>query len=264
MIPMFTVGFIGFIVMMLILKTVSGFNHNQLLRSPFDVKLLQFSYPLMFVAMLQTFMHWIDILMLGYFIDAGTVGLYHPAARTAGLLQALLLSFLSIYAPMASQYYGEGKAKELTSIYKLVSRWLLICAIPISSVFILFPKKVLLLLNIFLIPQYGIIGAAWATFISLTFIGLVRVIEVGFILKMNFIDTKILKPIIAGIITYQILYIIKSYIMIYHTLITLGIASMSSLVIFGSIIWLLRIEDDDKDFLSGLGIIKASIIKNEN
>ena len=318
MIPMFTVGFIGFIVMMLILKSVSGFNHNQLLRSPFDVKLLQFSYPLMFVAMLQTFMHWIDILMLGYFIDAGIVGLYHPAARTAGLLQALLLSFLSIYAPMASQYYGEGKAKELTSIYKLVTRWLLICAIPISSVFILFPKKVLLLfgpeyigsaqilviltiatliqaalgaagptlsmsgrtklvlintisafiinilLNIFLIPQYGIIGAAWATFISLTFIGLVRVIEVGFILKMNFIDTKILKPIIAGIITYQILYIIKSYIMNYHTLITLGIASMSSLAIFGSIIWLLRIEDDDKDFLSGLGIIKASIIKNEN
>ena len=52
--------------------------------------------------------------------------------------------------------------------------------------------------------------------------------------------------------------------MIYHTLITLGIASMSSFVIFGSIIWLLRIEDDDKDFLSGLGIIKASIIKNEN
>jgi O-antigen/teichoic acid export membrane protein len=121
-----------------------------------------------------------------------------------------------------------------------------------------------ILLNIFLIPRYGIIGAAWATFISLTFIGLVRVIEVGFILKMNFIDTKILKPIIAGIITYQILYIIKSYIMNYHTLITLGIASMSSLAIFGSIIWLLRIEDDDKDFLSGLGIIKASIIKNEN
>ena len=114
------------------------------------------------------------------------------------------------------------------------------------------------------IIKYGIIGAAWATFISLTFIGLVRVIEVGFILKMNFIDKKILKPIIAGIITYQILYIIKSHIMIYHTLITLGIASMSSLFIFGSIIWLLRIEDDDKDFLSGLGIIKASITKNEN
>ena len=96
MIPMFTVVLIGFIVMMRNLKSVSGFNHKQLLRSPFDVKLLQFSYPLMFVAMLQTFMHWIDILMLGYFIDAGIVGLYHPAARTAGLLQALLLSFLII------------------------------------------------------------------------------------------------------------------------------------------------------------------------
>jgi len=318
MAPMLIVGVIGFISMISILKSVSGLNHQQILQSRFDAKLFRFSYPLMFVTMLQTFMHWIDILMLGYFVDAGVVGLYHPAARTAGLLQALLLSFLSIYAPMASQYYGEGKVGELSSIYKLVTRWLLICAIPISLVFIIFPKKVLLLfgpeylesaqiliiltmatliqaflgaagptlsmsgrtklvlfntigafiinilLNIFLIPRYGIVGAAWATFISLTLIGLVRIVEVGFILKMNFVDLKILKPLLSGIVTYQILYSIKPYIMHYHTLVTLGIAGIGGVISFGLLIWLLRIEDEDKDFLNGLGIIKSAFVKNEN
>ena len=132
---------------------------------------------------------------------------------------------------MASQFYGEGKIDRLLYIYKLVTRWLIICALPISSVFIIYPEKVMLLfgpeylsssqilviltigtllqaivgvagptltmagytklvlwntigasiinftLNIFLIPIYGIYGAAFATFISLTLIGLVRVIQ---------------------------------------------------------------------------------------
>ena len=121
-----------------------------------------------------------------------------------------------------------------------------------------------LLLNIFLIPRYGIVGAAWATFISLTLIGLVRIVEVGFILKMNFVDLKILKPLLSGILTYQILYSIKPYIMHYHTLVTLGIAGIGGVISFGLLIWLLRIEDEDKDFLNGLGIIKSAFVKNEN
>ena len=101
MIPMLITGVTGFIFMFINLKSVSGIKMNHLIDSPFDTQLLKFSYPLMFVTMLQTLMHWMDILMLGYFVDASTVGLYHPAARTAGLLQALLLSFLSIYAPVS-------------------------------------------------------------------------------------------------------------------------------------------------------------------
>ena len=34
-----------------------------------------------------------------FFTNSTTVGLYHPAARTAGLLQSLLMSFIGIYAP---------------------------------------------------------------------------------------------------------------------------------------------------------------------
>ena len=311
MVPMLITGIIGFFVMIALLKRVSGVSNDQIIKAKFDSSLLKFSYPLMFVTILQTFMHWMDILMLGYFTDATTVGLYHPAARTAGLLQALLLSFLSIYAPMMAQFHSEGDRNKMVDTYKLVSRWLLMCAIPISAVFIIFPGKVLLLfgpeylpsakilviltwatfiqaifgaagptlsmsghtklvlwntiaafllnfgLNIFLIPKYGIIGAAIATLISLTAVGFARTIQVGVILKMNFFDRKVIKPIVAGIMVYTGLLLIKDLIMPFHTLITLLSAGIFSVGSYGLIMWILKIEDEDLDFLKGLSVLKG-------
>ncbi len=315
MAPMLITGIIGFFVMLVVLKKVSGVSNDQIIKAKFDSSLLKFSYPLMFVTILQTFMHWMDILMLGVFTDATTVGLYHPAARTAGLLQALLLSFISIYAPMMAQFHGEGDRKKMEDTYKLVSRWLLMCAIPISAVFIIFPGKVLLLfgseylpsakilviltgatfiqaifgaagptlgmsgytklvlwntigafglnfgLNIYLIPKYGIIGAAIATLTSLTAVGFARTIEVGIILKMNFMDRKVIKPLIAGLFTVIGLLLAKDFLMQYHTLVTLVSAGILSCGIFGLTIWILKLEGEDLDFLKGLGILKGTIIK---
>ena len=311
MAPLLITGIVGFFVMISVLKRVSGVSNDQIVKSKFDTSLLKYSYPLMFVTILQTFMHWMDILMLGYFTDATTVGLYHPAARTAGLLQALLLSFISIYAPMMAQFHGEGDRKKMDHTYKLVSRWLLICAIPISAVFIIFPGKVLLLfgqeylpsakiliiltgatfiqavlgaagpalsmsghtklvlwntigafalnfgLNIYFIPKHGIIGAAIATLISLAILGFVRIIEVRIILKMNFLDRKMVKPILAGILVFTGLYCLKEIIMPFHTLITLIFAGIFSVGIFGIILWVLKIETEDLDFFKGLKVLKG-------
>ena len=311
MAPMLITGIIGFFVMLGVLKKVTGVSNNQIMKAKVDTSLLNFSYPLMFVTILQTFMHWMDILMLGYFTDATTVGLYHPAARTAGLLQALLLSFISIYAPMMAQFHREGDRKKMDDTYKLVSRWLLMCAIPISAIFIIFPGKVMLLfgpeylpsakilviltgatfiqaifgaagptlsmsghtklvlwntigafalnfgLNIFLIPNYGIIGAAIATLTSLIVVGFARTIEVSVILKMNFFDRKVIKPIFAGIAVFTGLLLIKDFIMPFHTLITLLSAGIFSVGSFGLIMWILKIEDEDLDFFKGLSVLKG-------
>ena len=315
MIPILTTGVIGFLFMIIVLKKVSGFKNNQILESKINYELLKFSYPLMFVTILQTLMHWMDILMLGYFTNPLTVGLYHPAARTAGLLQALLLSFLSIYAPLAAQFHSQGDKVKLSNTYQLVNRWLLIFAIPISAVFILFPEKVLLLfgsqylessqvlvlltiatftqailgaagptlsmsgytklvlfnsigtfilnfgLNIWLIPIYGILGAAIATLASLTIIGLIRVTQVYFILKINFLNLKLIKPILSGLVCYSVLIAIKPLIIEYSTFITLFIAIFTSIFVFGLILFLLKIEDEDKDILKSLNFLKGIINK---
>ncbi|MFC1550243.1 polysaccharide biosynthesis C-terminal domain-containing protein [Candidatus Neomarinimicrobiota bacterium] len=311
MAPVLVTGVVGFLAMAFILKRVTGIKNNQIINSSFNSDLLKFSYPLMFVTILQTFMHWMDILLLGYFTDAATVGLYHPAARTAGLLQALLFSFISIYAPIISQLHNDGKVSEIARICKLVSRWIMMLAIPIFLVFIIFPAKVMLLfgadfivsapvlvllaiatfiqallsasgtvltmsgytrlalwnslvafvlniiLNIILIPRYGIYGAAWATLISLTLISLLRVIQVRLIFKFHFIDYRMIKPIVAGSIVAAGLVYLKDFIMPYHTLITLLYASTFSVIIFGIVMWILKLEYEDREFLQGLKSLKG-------
>ncbi len=315
MLPMAITGILGCGLMLKYLKRISGINFKSIFSEPFNQSLLAFSIPLMFVTILQTFMHWMDILMLGYFTDASTVGLYHPAARTAGLLQALLFSFISIYAPVMSQLHGQGNTSEMSRLYKLVSRWLVTFAIPISLIFILYPSKIMLLfgpdymtsaqvlviltiatftqaafgaagpalsmagltrlvlwnalgafilniiLNIILIPKFGIIGAAWATLASLIAIGLARIIEVRWILTLSFLSKKLFKPIFAGGITWWCLLKVRSFVMDFHTLITLIAVTMISFIVFGTGLWILRFEPEDKDFLVGLGILKKSFKK---
>ena len=315
MAPMLVSSIIGFIVMFAVLKKLTGVKNQQLLKAPFDRELLVFSYPLMFVTILLTLMHWMDILMLGAFTNASTVGLYHPAARTAGLLQALLTSFLSIYSPMIAQFHAESDQKNMSGSYKLVSRWLLTFSIPVALIFLVYPQKVMLLfgaeylpsanvlivltaatfihailgaaqstlsmtghtrlvlwnaivafviniiLNIILIPNYGMIGAAWATLISLFVISLLRVLEVRWILKLTFFSTKMIKPILAGSITWWCLWRIHPIVMDYHTLVTLSAVSLISFLVYGIVLWVMRFESEDWDFLTGLGILKNSLKK---
>ena len=313
--PTLITGVIVFFVMIILLKRVSGVTINQIRQARFDTELLKFSYPLMFVIILQTFMHWMDILMLGYFTDAATVGLYHPAIRTAGLLNALIVSFVSIYAPIMSQLHNEGDFSEMSHLYKLVSRWMITFAIPVSLIFIIYPSKMMLLfgpdymagssvlviltvatfiqaalgaaspalgmsgytrltlwnslgafilnivLNVVLIPKYGIIGAAWATLISLVAIGIARIYEVWWILKLSFISSKMIKPLLAGAVTWWCLWSIRPLVMNFHTLATLLFVSMVSILIFGIGLWIMKFEPEDKDFLAGLDILKKSLKK---
>tara|TARA_B100000123_G_C25634360_1_gene385942 strand:- start:39 stop:854 length:816 start_codon:yes stop_codon:yes gene_type:complete len=271
----------------------------------------------MFVIILQTFMHWMDILMLGYFTSAETVGLYHPAARTAGLLQSLLMSFISIYAPMISQFHSEQNVNKMNEAYKLVSRWLLVFSIPISVVFVLFPGNILALfgqeytasssiliiltvatliqaifgaasptlgmtgfpkivlintaiafsmnfiLNIFLIPKFGVEGAAFATLSTLSIVGCVRALQVRMILKMNFLSFKMIKPVISGILTYVLLMKIKPLMLDLSFIVELIIALLICGLVYLVLLWLMGIDEEDKNFITGLGIIKKGFGKKK-
>ncbi|MED5433921.1 MAG: flippase [Candidatus Neomarinimicrobiota bacterium] len=317
MFPMLITGIVGCIAMFQPLKYLSGIRPQQIIKTKFNYDLLNFSYPFMFVIILQTFMHWMDILMLGYFTNASTVGLYHPAARTAGLLQALLISFISIYAPMISQFHSEKNILKMNQTYKMVSRWLLIFSIPISIMFILFPENILSLfgkeyissanvliiltistllqaifgaasptlgmsgftrlvlintcvafilnlgLNYTLIPLYGINGAAYATLITLTIVGFIRATQVRIFLKMNLFSIKMLKPLAAGVATYFFTINLKHVLENYSFFAELMIALPCSMLIYGILIWLMRLDEEDKSFISSFGIIKKGLKRNK-
>ena len=313
--PTLLTGIIGFIVANYFLKKIAGVNILDIGNISFNKEIITYSLPIMFTMILGSLLHWMDVLMLGYFTNIETVGLYHPAVRTAGLQQSILIAFSGICAPMFSKYFAHDNFIGMHHIYKLVTRWILTIVIPVLILILLFSTKIMLLfgadflqssdaliilsigtsifaifgvsgtalvvsgyqklnlvnalsatilnicLNIILIPKFGIMGAAWATLSSMTFIALARLIETRIYLKINPFSFKVIKSILAGILTCGILLYIKPYLMVYHTIITLLLAIMIILVIYSVLLFLLKFDEDDKDFLRSLNFLKNKVIK---
>ena len=291
------------------LKKLTNINISQVFSGIFDKELLQFSYPLMFVTILGTLMHWMDIMMLGYFTDTTTVGLYHPAARTAGLLRTVLLAFMGIFAPLMAEYHRRGDWTEMGKLYKLIVRWIISLSLPLAIILIIYSKKILLLfggqylgasnvlmvltaaaftqtifggggqtltmtgftkvnmfnslviiiiniiLNIIWIPQYGIMGAANATFVSMLSLGLLRIFEVHQLVKITPFSLKLLKPILAGGVMIFVLFLIRPIVLPMHTILSLIVISLIGFISFFMILWLLKFDADDKEIWSGIRMI---------
>ena len=291
------------------LNKLTNIKISQIFSGVIDKELLRFSYPLMFVTILGTLMHWMDILMLGYFTDTTTVGLYHPAARTAGLLRTVLLAFMGIFAPMMSEYHRQGDVGEMGKLYKLIVRWIVSLSLPLAIIIIIYSKKIMLLfgvqylsasnvlmvlttaafiqtlfggggqtltmtgftkvnlfnsiivvlinitLNLLWIPQYGIIGAAYATLISMALLGLLRIVEVNHLIKITPFSLKLMKPIIAGVIMTAVLIYIKPVVLPLHTITSLIIITLVGLLSFFTMLWLLRFDADDRKIWSGIVMI---------
>ena len=117
-IPVVIAAVLGFLTISLFLKQVAGVNILSVQKGVFDKELLNYSLPLMFMAVLATVLHWTDIIMLGYFTDTTTVGLYHPAARTAGIIRIILLSFAGIYGPIMAEMYAKKQTIEMNHLFK--------------------------------------------------------------------------------------------------------------------------------------------------
>jgi len=291
------------------LNKLTNIKISQIFSGVIDKELLRFSYPLMFVTILGTLMHWMDILMLGYFTDTTTVGLYHPAARTAGLLRTVLLAFMGIFAPMMSDYHRQGDVGEMGKLYKLIVRWIVSLSLPLAIIIIIYSKKIMMLfgvqylsasnvlmvlttaafiqtlfggggqtltmtgftkvnlfnsiivvlinitLNLLWIPQYGIIGAAYATLISMALLGLLRIVEVNHLIKITPFSLKLMKPIIAGVIMTAVLIYIKPVVLPLHTITSLIIITLVGLLSFFTMLWLLRFDADDRKIWSGIVMI---------
>ena len=307
----------AFFLTKLVKKRISAsekINLNEIIRSKFSLDLLKFSYPLMFVTIIGTAMHWMDIYMLGFFYDSTTVGMYHPPARTAGLMRMILIAFMGIFSPIQAELYSNNDRKNMVHVYHLVIRWIMTLALPLFLLIILFPKKLMFLfgpqyqeshmilsilttavliqtfigiggptltmtgypkinfinsifillinfaLNIYLIPLYKGMGAAIATLISMTSLGLIRSIEIWYFLRLQPMSLKLIKPFLAIFVVMIMMISIRPLIIPFHTIISLIIASVIIGLSFVFLLWLIGFDKDDKQVISA---IKMMFVNNK-
>jgi len=316
--PMAISAIAGFVAIFIFLKKLTHIRFSSLFPITYSHEILKFSYPLMFITIIGTFMHWLDIMMLGYFTDTSTVGLYHPATRAAGLLRIVLVAFMGIFTPMMSEYHRKNDLIKMNRLYKLVVRWIISLSLPFAIIMILYSKKVMLLfgvqylssadvlsiltlaafiqsctasggstlfmagfskvnlinsivvlilnviLNFLWIPQFGIMGAAYATLVSMTVLAIMRLIEVKWIVKIQPFSIKMLKPFIAGSGMILVLYFIKPIVFSMHTILTLLITITVGLVTFLILLWMMKFDNDDKEIWTGISMLTNKRKNHEN
>jgi O-antigen/teichoic acid export membrane protein len=102
--------------------------------------------------------------------------------------------------------------------------------------------------NYVLIPKYGIVGAAYATSISLTIFNLLRLIEVVILFRMHPYSLSYIKPIIAGISSVGIVSVLttKTYI---HGFLGVGIGVFAIIVLYAIVLLILGFEKGDKELI---------------
>ena len=228
---------------------------------PIDKELFSYSWPLLFSGVLQTLMIVMDTFMLGYLSTSSSVGIYNAAQPTANLIPIVLLSFGTIFTPIASELYARDKIDVLKNTYTIVTKWILIFVLPAFLLMSLFSTNILrilfgeeyisgnialiilafgyfitsivgpttkvlqiygwtrifmicaivglvinIVLNAFLIPIYGVSGAAIATSVSVALTSILQLFFIYYLTKLYPFKLSYVKPILASIVSISIIY----------------------------------------------------------
>ncbi len=106
-------------------------------------KLITFSAPLMLTNVVAYMNGRTELFVLGIFLAAEAVGVYNAAVRLAGLGLIVLTAFNAIFSPVISDLHNRDQTEQLSTLFKLVTRWILAAGMPIFLVQILFAPQLM-------------------------------------------------------------------------------------------------------------------------
>lgn len=106
-------------------------------------------------------------------------------------------------------------------------------------------------LNFFLIPTYGILGAAIASFVTASSVNLLRLLLMYKNLNIHPFTINYLKVVIISLVSLVVVYFIKE-IIYFNYFINIILFSILYIIIFIWLLYLIGITEDDKEILSPL------------
>jgi len=105
--------------------------------------LLCTSLPLLWVTSMNMVMSWTDVLILGFWADSTTVGIYGVAIRVAALTAFIMIAVNSVTVPQFATLYAKGEKASLERLVQKSTFWVLVSALPVVVILFLFPQLVL-------------------------------------------------------------------------------------------------------------------------
>ncbi len=114
--------------------------------------------------------------------------------------------------------------------------------------------------NLFLIPKYGIIGAAAAYLISVAVINIIRLIEVNFIFNFHPFRADIRKPLVAGVAASLFFFLTKTWVDIGGVpLLNIVLVSFVYVSVYFFTLYIQRVDEQDRIIFNR---IKAKLINS--
>jgi O-antigen/teichoic acid export membrane protein len=103
-------------------------------------------------------------------------------------------------------------------------------------------------LNMYLVPIYGLTGAAVGTAVSLSALFLVGVIQVRKLLKLWPYDRRYLKGLVGGSASIIALLIVRNYLPV-QSIVLLCLTAGISVCVFLAVVWALGLDLEDREFI---------------
>ena len=112
-------------------------------RATSSAELLRFAWPLWVQGILMALYTWADQVLLAGLRSPEDAGIYGPVARLAPLFGLGLGALNGMFAPMIAEKHAAGKQDELQALYRTVTRWALVIALPPAVLSLVRPEVVL-------------------------------------------------------------------------------------------------------------------------
>ena len=133
-------------------KTFPGF-FSRSLTAAYPLKaLVTYSFPLLFVGVLNYLLVWTDTLLLGMFASATAVGIYRAASQVPFVLAVFLRATNSIYAPVAADLYQKKEIQRLGNMLKTSTRWVTYITVPLFLFLVFSSKEIMTLFGKDFVP----------------------------------------------------------------------------------------------------------------
>lgn len=131
------------------------FNSNKVVSNNENKKtfkeMFSYSWPFMFYGVMTSIFYWIDSFMIGIFINAEELGIYHAAIPIALLLTFPLDIFRQLFFPLVTKEYSKGNINSVKELSKQVEKWVFVITTPFLILFVVFPG---VFINLFFGSEY--------------------------------------------------------------------------------------------------------------
>jgi O-antigen/teichoic acid export membrane protein len=136
--------FVSFALGVIVLKLLKGKSALQIGKSFLNPEVKGFASTIFIMSIITMLVNNVDKILLAK-MSISELGVYHMSLTFVPFIPMIIASVNSIFAPIISQSWSEGKKEELGQLYQFFTKWTLLLSFPLTFFIVFFSEPLLAL-----------------------------------------------------------------------------------------------------------------------